>query len=119
MTTVGNVSASVIPTECSNQGQPLRWQRRCSEVAIEVSGLSDLPRDDIQLSAAEVMRIVNDSFAVWEAASVGAGIEVKLLDQASNCDLAEFNSSGGNMNTIVFANDWPERGYSIDGIYSL
>jgi hypothetical protein len=94
-------------TPCITDGIPLRWERRCTTYAIERSGSSDLPIDAVR-------EIVQRSFEAWMAVDCGGtptDLQAELLDEPSRCDLAEYNTEGGNVNTIVFVADWDARGY--------
>lgn len=113
MTTEAAQSRNGIPIACAAEGVPLQWQQRCTQVAIHYGG--SLPRDRMSLSEADVSRIVNEAFAVWAASSVNQGIELEVMATASECPQAQYNQDSGNMNTIVLAEDWNERGYFIDG----
>lgn len=96
-------------TPCITDGEPLAWARRCTAYAIEEHGSSDLP-------LAEVQDIVQTSFETWMNVTCPGGpidLRAELLEDASRCDVAEFNSDAGNVNTIVFlsGSEWDDRLY--------
>jgi hypothetical protein len=113
MTTEAAQSSNGLPIACATEGVPLQWTQRCTQVAVSMG--DELPRDLMSLSETDVHRIVSEAFAVWAASSVNQGIEVEILQATSECQQAEYNQDSGNMNTIVLAGDWNERGYFIDG----
>jgi hypothetical protein len=96
-------------TPCITDGEPLAWTRRCTTYAIEEHGSSDLP-------LVEVQDIVQTSFETWMNVTCASGqidLRAELLEDPSRCDVAEFNSDAGNVNTIVFLSggEWDDRLY--------
>lgn len=83
----------------------LAWQRRCLSVSIEAAGSADLP-----LSTVEA--VVDASFGEWtdeRCSGSGPFFEVARSTEASQCSIPEFNTDGGNTNTIAFISDWSVR----------
>ncbi|MCB9667110.1 MAG: matrixin family metalloprotease [Myxococcales bacterium] len=113
MTTEAAQTNNGIAAQCSKSGVPLSWHRRCTQVAVHND--RPLPRDLVALSEEDVYRIVTGAFAVWEASSVGQGIQVEVLSEPSDCNQAEYNQNSGNMNTVIMVEDWDQRGYVING----
>ncbi len=116
MTTQPAETQGGIPIACSTDGVPLKWKKRCTQVAL--NNTQELPRDLVNLSETDVRRIINEAFAVWEASSVDQGLKVELSDGSSECEKAEYNQDGPNMNTVILASDWSERGYWIGGMFA-
>lgn len=94
---------------CQTEGIPLEWQRRCMSWALEEHGSRDMARED-------VLDALNASFEAWEVIECDGGrsigFQVTALAQASLCDQAEHFTSGPNVNTVAFVDDWAERGYA-------
>lgn len=83
----------------------LTWQRRCMAVSLEATDSSDLAR-------ATVETIIRDSFFSWTSerrSTLDPGFEIQLAEEASRCSTPEFNTNGGNTNTIAFIRDWAAR----------
>ncbi len=103
------------PEEREAQGiVELGWQRPCLEYAIHEQGARDLPRESVE-------RIVADAFARWTNVDCGdgpPGIMVRPSAAASQCHIPEYVSGGGNANTIVFVDDWSDRGHA-GGAFAL
>jgi len=92
---------------CITEGMPLAWRRRCTTYAIERHGSNDIPRDQLE-------DIIQTSFETWMAVRCDGQpvqLQAELLDQSSDCDVAQYNQQGGNVNTIVFVDDWEAREY--------
>ena len=93
---------------CVTDGIPLAWHHRCSEIAF-YNG-SDT------LALAQVRDIFDRSFMKWETVECGGvlpGFDVRLVDNSSLCDRAEYNRDGRNVQSMVFVQDgdWEPRGY--------
>ena len=95
MTTAAPVQSG--NAECNTDGVPLEWRRPCMSYAVDDSGSESL---DIE----EVVAAVDQSFATWMAVTCdgeSTDLEVSPLEN-SNCQTAQFNESGPNVNTVAF-----------------
>lgn len=95
------------PNECITEGAELEWKQRCISYSIFRAGSRDLTMPQLQ----SVMR---DSFAPWLRATCGGqttGLIVQETDALSMSTKTEFKSTGGNVNNIIFYDDWAERNY--------
>ena len=109
-----STAAPTVSNPCIDDGLPLRWGRRCLEVALYVD---EWPNDDVRLTTQEIRDLTEVSFSAWEAAGSALGTEVNLIEESGQCFKASFNPTGGNMNTIMFVPDWEDRGTFVNGIY--
>lgn len=89
--------------ECSTGGVPLAWDRRCISYMVDM-------RASQTLSLAVTEQIVDTSFAAWaDVTCDGTPVDFELTPLVSStCQVAEFNSSGGNVNTVAFLEDWAD-----------
>ncbi len=64
------------------------------------------------LNLATAEQIVDTSFAAWaDATCDGTAVDFELTPLVSStCQVAEFNSSGGNVNTVAFLDEWVDAG---------
>jgi MYXO-CTERM domain-containing protein len=100
---------STEPNECCNETDGsctnLAWRRRCMSYAIDLGGSASI-------SMAEIRTIADEAFNAWkqlECDGVRSVFEVQQLEANSDCDIAEFDQDGGNVNTIAFITDWEAR----------
>jgi hypothetical protein len=92
---------------CVTDGIPLRWERACTTYAIERSGSRDMPM-------AQVRDLIQQSFETWMGVTCGGtpvDVRAELLEEDSLCNQAEYNTEGGNVNSIIFVADWDARDY--------
>jgi MYXO-CTERM domain-containing protein len=78
-------------------------------LALDHRGARDLAVDSVRA-------ILDRSFAPWElvdcSAGANVGLSVRVLNEAAECDGAEFNQNGaGNVNAVTFVDNWRDRGY--------
>lgn len=88
--------------------QYLEWMEPCSAIALSVAA----PSDD--LSAEQVAGVLARSIATWEAVECGGrplGIDLEILADASTCVAPLYRDDAGNVNTIMFVQDWGDRAY--------
>ncbi len=88
--------------------QYLEWMEPCSAIALSVSA----PSDD--LSAEQVAGVLARSIATWEAVECGGrplGIDLEILADASTCVAPLYRDDAGNVNAIMFVQDWGDREY--------
>lgn len=92
--------------ECVTDGLPLAWRHRCLSYSLEQGGSKDLSMD-------EVRQMVGRSFAAWVAVTCpgSPGFDVRETEALSACDRAVYNTDSGNVNTVAFVSDWPDRDY--------
>lgn len=92
---------------CEDEGIPLAWERRCISYSIDARGSKDYELD-------RLIEVVDASFGAWldvECDGVPLDFEVQRTERPSMCAKAEYNTDDGNVNTVAFVTDWPERGY--------
>ena len=97
---------------CNDAGGPLRWQRRCFEIALADRTVEVLP-------AAEARSLLAEAVSTWTATRCGdhgVGLEARVAAQPADCDLAQWNATGKNVNVVAFVNDWQDRGYSQEAL---
>lgn len=85
----------------------LEWLRPCTGIALSVEATSQ------DLSDAEVRAILGRSIATWEAVECDGtpvGVDISILDEDSVCVAPFYRDDGGNVNAIMFVDDWAERG---------
>lgn len=103
-------TSSAAPTPgspCVTEGIPLEWKRRCIEYSLDARGSNDLAIE-------QVGTIVRASFDAWLAIECPDGMppfEVRETADFSMCNIAEYNTDEGNVNTIGFVEDWEDREY--------
>ena len=92
-------------------GTPLAWRRPCTRYHIFGTGSATLP-------LARVREIFEVSFAQWETIECEGvttpgmpNLEAHLATDASLCDRSAYVVDGPNVSTMVFADDWPARGF--------
>ncbi len=86
----------------------LGWERPCLEYAIEARGARDLPPETVE-------RIVGAAFARWMEADCDGrtpNITVRPSAAPSECNVPEYVPGGGNANTLMFVDDWTDRGHA-------
>lgn len=104
---------------CMDPTAPVRlhWTRKCLSYSIDDKGSTD-PGLDI----ATIEGVAAKAFGAWTSilCPVGGtgspGFQVRETTELSQCDQAQYNSSGGNVNTIAFldAAGWQDR--KLDGL---
>ena len=100
---------SVSANQCCNPGGGctfLAWNRRCIAVGLDVAGSRDIGRSRVEM-------IIDRAFTAWQSLDCGSGesgFDVRRLEDASQCNIAQYNPDEGNINTIAFISDWTERG---------
>jgi hypothetical protein len=85
----------------------LEWRRRCMEVAIDAPGASDFTEDELR-------GIVERSIGAWLAVECpygSPGFDVRLMGPMSRVGGAEYNTEAGNVNALVWVQDWRARDY--------
>ena len=95
----------VAPTACNTNGIPLAWARRCLSYSLDVRGSVSMPIEDIE-------GVLARSFTHWEDVRCGGsstGIDFEPTERLATCQQTEYNSSGGNVNTIAFVDDFEAR----------
>lgn len=100
---------STVPNECCNETDGsctnLSWRRRCMSYGVDIGGSESIDMEDIR-------RIAQLSFGAWmqlECDGAANPFDVRLLDAPSECNIAEFDQDGENVNTIAFITDWEAR----------
>ncbi|HJL19145.1 MAG TPA: matrixin family metalloprotease [Sandaracinaceae bacterium LLY-WYZ-13_1] len=86
----------------------LEWERPCSAIALSV----EAPSDD--LSEAEVLGVLERSIETWETVECDGtplGIDIAILEERSTCVAPLYRDDGGNVNTVMFVQDWGDRMY--------
>ncbi len=86
------------PVACVTEGIPLAWTRRCIEYAIDMRGTPTLSLDEVESIAAA-------SFTTWSNVLCGSdaiGFEFQEAEGFADCQAAQYNRSGGNVNAIAF-----------------
>ncbi|MAC27333.1 MAG: hypothetical protein CMN31_14100 [Sandaracinus sp.] len=99
---------------CVTEGLRLQWGRPCIDYVIHRDGSRDLP-------LVEVQAIFDRSFATWLAIDCSGGppgFVVQRRDELGECAVPEYVSGGGNANTMVFVDDWSDRGHA-SGAFAL
>jgi MYXO-CTERM domain-containing protein len=95
MTTQGGAQVGNLP--CVEKGAPFIWNDPCPSYALDYRGSVWMDFEDVQAA-------VDASFDTWEQADCGGsgpGLSFTGL-RSSTCQRAEYNTSGGNVNTIAF-----------------
>ena len=102
MTTGGQ--AQVGSAGCDETGIPLAWTRPCLSYAIDQRGSSSMDFADVEVA-------VDTAFLQWTSVTCdGEPVDLSVTPlQSSTCERAEFNSSGGNVNTIAFLDPWQDE----------
>lgn len=99
----------VLPNETADPPERfLEWRRPCSRIYISERAASR------HLSAREVQGALNRSIAAWEAVTCGGvplGIDIIVPDHGATCSLPLYREEGGNVNALMFIDDWTERRY--------
>lgn len=93
----------------------LEWRRPCTSISLSVS------RPPSTLTEDEVYGVLDRSIATWEAVTCGGqpvGFQIAVLAEQSTCVEPLYRDDGGNVNTIMFIDDWDEREYD-SGAFAL
>ncbi len=103
MTTEQSVQSGQGVSACSTGGVPLAWERPCLSYMVDV-------RASQSLGLAAVEAAVDTSFETWRKVTCeGTPVDFQLTPLVSStCRLAEFNTNGGNVNTVAFLEDWED-----------
>lgn len=91
------------PGECSDEGVPLAWPRRCVTYSVDAAG-------GPEISGEVLAEVARRSFASWTAASCGdveLGFAFTETPELAECRFAQYRTSAGNVNTIAFSEEWP------------
>ncbi|RLB57353.1 MAG: hypothetical protein DRJ42_00640 [Deltaproteobacteria bacterium] len=99
------LTGSVRPDECDTVNTPLRWEQPCLSYTVHRDGARDF-------TDTEVFSIIDTSFQAWMDVRCEANpldFQVRRRDEPASCDHAEYNTGAGNMNAIVFIEDWNTR----------
>lgn len=92
------------PNECDTVNIPLRWERSCIQYAVHRDGARDFTDED-------TLRIVDTSFQSWmdvRCDGTPLDLQVRRHEERSSCGQAEYNTGGGNVNGIVFSEEWSD-----------
>lgn len=88
--------------------QFLEWTRPCTGITLS----SVAPSDD--MTEMEVLGVVERSIATWEGVDCEGsplGVDIQILEEQSTCVEPLYRDDGGNVNTIMFVQDWGDRMY--------
>lgn len=91
---------------CSATGVPLFWSTQCL-------GYSVVPRATGKPSLAELRAVIDDSFGAWTEVACDTtpiGLDLRQTADVATCLDPEYNQDGPNANTVIFLDDWAERG---------
>ena len=91
---------------CQMDGMPLFWTQRCIPLSIDYRGVETIDMADVEEATLR-------AFSAWtsvECEGDTVGFQVETTGN-STCLEAQFNTESGNVNTLAFVDDWPERGY--------
>lgn len=104
---------------CQSSGIALYWNRRCISYAVTERVRVDTktgeilgPNEDPPYE--EILEMVDASFKTWTSVTCNAqrvDLEVKQLEEPSECSEAQQNLDGPNVNSVAFVWDWDDRGY--------
>ena len=86
----------------------LAWTRPCTSVALSVEALSD------DLIEPELLGVLERSIATWESVQCSGaplGVDIAIRDEQSTCLEPLYRDDGGNVNAIMFVQDWRDRMY--------
>lgn len=92
--------------ECFEDGEFLRWRQMCVSYSV-------VARDRAPLSLAAVRDTIDRSFETWMDArcdGIAMPYDIRQTEDLSQCEEAEHNERGGNVNTIAFLTDWVDQG---------
>lgn len=96
-----------VPGEvCAEGGTGLFWERQCISYTLVPRAQGEPPLEDLRAA-------VDRSFGTWADVSCGGeplALSVRQTTNVGSCDKPEYNSTGPNANSIMFLNDWAERG---------
>jgi len=98
-------SGSFPPDVCDTINTPLEWRRPCIQYAIHQRGARDFSDEMAE-------QIVDTSFQSWmDVSCEGSSLDFQLQRRAEriSCDKAEYNTGAGNVNAVVFVDDWSSR----------
>jgi hypothetical protein len=104
---LGIQGAVCFPSEDTDCGTPLVWQRDCVGYTVQEDA-----SDVIPLKTAR--KILAQSFATWESADCGGvGPGIHAVDMGTvECDRVEYEPRAGNANILMFRDyGWEENGY--------
>jgi MYXO-CTERM domain-containing protein len=88
--------------------QYLEWRRPCSGIALSAAALSG------DMSEEEVLGVIERSVATWQAVRCEGGpmgVQIRVMAERSSCTAPLYRDDGGNVNTIMFVDDWRDRDY--------
>ncbi|MCA9581905.1 MAG: matrixin family metalloprotease [Myxococcales bacterium] len=105
LTTTGGQGLQPDKNGCPVGGIPLSWDRRCIAYSLYAGGARDVSPGDLE-------RAIADSFNAWEQVTcMGEQVEIRIAEseEPSRCNRALFDLEGGNVNTIMFVEDWKAR----------
>jgi len=94
--------------ECPQGGEPLEWRRQCISYSLVERSAPTPP-------FVQVRDAVDRAFATWmdvECDGRPVGLSLQQTDALSRCDEPEHTPGAGNVNSIIFVDDWAERGLS-------
>jgi hypothetical protein len=98
-------SGSFRPDECDTINTPLFWRRPCIHYAVQADGARDFSEE-------RALAIIDTSFQTWMDVRCDGqplDLSVQRRDERISCDAAEYNTGAGNVNSIVFIQDWSSR----------
>lgn len=93
----------------------LEWRRPCTSIALSVE------RPPSSMTEEQVYAVLDRSIATWEGVSCGGspvGIQIAVLSEQSTCIEPLYRDGGGNVNAVMFIDDWTEREYD-SGAFAL
>lgn len=88
--------------------QYLAWLHPCSAIALSTEAASE------DLTREEVTGVFTRAIATWEAVECSGtplGLQIRIMDESSTCSDPLYRDGGGNVNAIMFVDDWGERMY--------
>lgn len=95
---------------CAGSGTALHWQRSCISYSL-------VERRRARPDFEDVRDAVDRAFQTWSAVQCdGAPVDLSLgqTEALSRCETPQHASRGGNTNSIIFVEDWAERGLPSD-----
>ncbi len=99
----------VLPDPTTNPPeQYLEWRTPCSALALSSAAPAGGLTED------EVAQILGRSITTWrqvQCEGAPLGVEIGILEPVSTCEAPLYRDGGGNVNTLMFVEDWIEREY--------
>ncbi len=95
---------------CSGEGTPLAWGERCISYSLVQRAQTEPPFEEVRAA-------VDRSFGSWAAVSCEQGpihLSLRQTDALSRCAEPEHNPHGGNIHSVIFLDDWEQRGLPRD-----